>query len=604
LGRDVFDAWSFAGRPLPCPVRVGTLHALALRILRAAGQLKAFPVAPRVLDDWEMDNIFDVEFGVVAGLKSLVRRRDIRLDHEAFWSTGAWLPPGLPSPDPAITAAERRAFEAYYRSRSSLYCYLLPSDITRRCLEYLSSMPTEVGLPVPLAHLIVDEYQDLNPVDLALIGEIRSRGAHLFAAGDDDQSIYFFRYALPAGFQEFDTAYPGATTCVLQHCFRCPTEVLDPSLALMAANAPDTRIDKGYVATPSLAEPPVVGSIQRWYFQGWRREADAIAASCRALMDAGMPADEIAILLSSRPALEKAIAESLDAASVPYELGEHIRFTDELPGRVAAAIVRLVVDQDDYVAVRTLIGAQRRVGVGTCNEIAAWLIASNLRFGDLIPWPDKRSLSARARGAVECVAVALEAVAELEPVSLLSAAIEVVATAVETVVDSAAATAWRDFSAELPQDMTLDEVRRLFASTTPRAERAVLEEVQNRLGIPVDEEASRRVRVLTLHGSKGLTFEVVFIPALEQGLLPSERDMPYPGLVQQAARLLFVGMTRARLLVALSMAGYRMVQGTNVARRPTPFVGSLSGRFEYREAGLSANEVAATMEAREARLLV
>lgn len=212
LERDVSDAWTGAGLENPCPVRVGTLHALALRILRAAGLLEAFPVAPRVLDEWEMANIFDLELGIVIGEGSSVRRRDIRLDHEAFWSTGAWLPPGLPTPDPAITSAERSGFDSYYRSRSSLYCYLLPSDITRRCFEYLQSMPVEVGLPVPLTHLIVDEYQDLNPVDLALVREMQQRGAHPFVAGDDDQSIYFFRYALPAGFQGFEDAYAGATT--------------------------------------------------------------------------------------------------------------------------------------------------------------------------------------------------------------------------------------------------------------------------------------------------------------------------------------------------------------------------------------------------------
>lgn len=602
LQRDVFDAWVAAGREQPCPVRVCTLHALALRILRAAGQLEAFPVRPRVLDAWEMENIFDVELGVVLGQGSSVRRREIRLDHEAFWSTGAWLPPGLPAPAPAITELERSSFDSYYRSRSALYCYLLPSDITRRCLEYLRSMPVDVVLPVPLSHLIVDEYQDLNPVDLALIREISQRGVRLFAAGDDDQSIYFFRYALPAGFQEFDVAYPDATMHVLDHCFRCPSEVLEPALGLMTAYAPDTRIPKTYIAAPSLANPRVIGGVQRWYFRGWRREADAIAASCRDLIAGGMPPEEIAILLSSRPALEGPMVESLAAAEVPFELGEQLRFADDLPGRVASCLIRQVVDSDDYVAVRTLIGAQRGVGVGTCNEIATWLLASNLRFGDLLTWPGKEALSHRAQRAIEAAAGAIQVVGDLESGSLVNDSVGVVAAAVEALLDDRAALAWRDFAADLPEGMTLEESCRLLGSPTLRSERAVLEEVHLRLGLPIDEDEGRGVRVMTLHGSKGLTFEAVFIPALEQGLIPSERDMPYPGMVQQAARLLYVGITRARLLAVMSMAEYRMVQGENLARRPTPFVGSLGGRFESRDAGLDAEEVAAVVQARAARL--
>lgn len=111
------------------------------------------------------------------------------------------------------------------------------------------------------------------------------------------------------------------------------------------------------------------------------------------------------------------------------------------------------------------------------------------------------------------------------------------------------------------------------------------------------------VRLMTLHGSKGLTFDAVFIPGLKQGFLPSEHDLPYPGLIQQAARLLYVGITRARLLTVLSFAAYRMLQGKNVRRSPTPFIGNLSGRFEARKGGLNSEAAAAVMSVREAWLL-
>ena len=92
-------------------------------------------------------------------------------------------------------------------------------------------------------------------------------------------SIYFFRYAMPAGIQRFEESYLRSTTHVLRHCFRCPQGVLDPALRLLTAYAPDARIPKDYIAVASLADPRVTGDVQRWYFRGWRREADAIAAS-------------------------------------------------------------------------------------------------------------------------------------------------------------------------------------------------------------------------------------------------------------------------------------------------------------------------------------
>lgn len=604
LAADVCKAWSAAGLVDPCPVRVSTLHALALHILRAAGQLNAFPVAPRVLDEWEMDAIFDCEFGVVSAITSSRRRDSIRLDHEAFWSTGSWLPPGLPAPQPPVTKEERAAFEAYYHSRSALYCYLLPSDITRRCLEYLQAMPVSAGLPIPLEHLIVDEYQDLNAVDLNFIREIQQRGAHLFASGDDDQSIYFFRYALPAGIQQFGERYPGATTHFLRHCFRCPTEVLDPALGLMTAHATDARIPKDYVAVPSLANPPVLGRVERWYFRGQRREADAIAQSCKNLIDAGMPPEEIAILLSSHRPMEQTIVESLDSAGVPYELSDEARFTDEPSGRAGCVLLRLVVDSDDYVAVRTLVGIQDGIGGKTTNEIAAWLLSSGLRYGDLLEWPDLDALSGRARRAIEAMRVAVECLKDLLPETAIADATDSLCRALETVLGDSAAAAWRDYAAALPEGMTVDETCRLLSSPTPRGAAAVVVAVRTRLGLPTDDLQPPAVRLMTLHGSKGLTFEVVFIPGLEQGFLPTEYDLPYPGLVQQAARVLYVGITRARLMAVLSLAAYRLIQGENVKRQPTPFIGNLGGRFEEpSDNGLVQEVIADVMSARGARLM-
>jgi DNA helicase-2/ATP-dependent DNA helicase PcrA len=565
--------------------------------------LNDFPVAPRVLDEWEMENIFDCEFKVVSGQGSSRRREAVRLDHEALWSTGAWMPPGLPVPEPLVSQQERDSFEAYYRSRSTLYCYVLPSDITRKCLEYLQAMPVETELPIPLDHLIVDEYQDLNPVDLELIREIQQRGVRLFACGDDDQSIYIFRYASPAGIQKFEEHYPGAAMFDLEHCFRCPQEILDPALTLLAAHAPDTRIPKTYTATPSLADPRVVGRIERWYFRGQRREADAIASSCRLLTDSGVPASEIAVLLSARRPMQQTIIESLQTAEVAFEVGDEPRFVDELPGRAAFALLRLAAEPDDYAAIRTLIGLPSGVGGKTCNGLASWVISSGLRYRDILTWPNLDGLDTRARGAILATREAIEFIEDVAPDGMLTEALDGVTSAIDRVLDEAAGAAWRDYAAGLPDGITVEEACRLLASPTPRATRAVMLDVKTRLGLPTDDDDQLAVRVMTLHGSKGLTFDVVFIPGLEQGFLPSEHDLPYSGLVQQAARLLYVGITRARLMAVLSLAAYRMIQGDNIKRQPTPFIGNLSGRFEAREEGLNADEADSTIVAREAMLL-
>ena len=80
------------GQPTATQVRVSTLHSLALRTLRAAGLLTAYPSDPLVMDNWEVKTIFDGEFRHTQGIGS-TRCEDIRREHEAFWSTGQWGPP-------------------------------------------------------------------------------------------------------------------------------------------------------------------------------------------------------------------------------------------------------------------------------------------------------------------------------------------------------------------------------------------------------------------------------------------------------------------------------------------------------------------------------
>ncbi len=596
------EAWVRSGLPGESGVRVSTVHSLALQILQAANQLAAFPVRPRVLDGWEMENVFDAEYALASGGKPKARRDYIRLDREAFWSTGQSITPGLPSPDPPVTDVERRGFEAYYNERSNLYAYLLPSDITRRCLQYLQASPVDAPLPLQIEHLIVDEYQDLNPVDIELIDEIHRRGPALFVSGDDDQSIYLFRYALPLGLQEFEKKHQDCTTHTLSHCFRCPEEILKPALGPVLSNAPSTRLQKQYVAVPSLATPKVTGSVHRWSFRGSRAEAKAIAASCRLLIDEGMPPDEIVILVSNKRALEAPLEKALTDAKVPVRLADSPPFSETDWGRCALALLRAFCDRDDLVARRVLLGVGRGIGAKTCNDIAAALIAQGVRFVDALAAGPPAGLAARCRTALRQVSQVLTALSVYAKDSTLGEFREEVRAAIQVLRDEADTAAWIQFASTLPDEARAEEVAELLASPTSRKAESGREAIDVRLGLAVESVPVQSVRVMSLHGSKGLTFSVVFIPGFEQGLLPSRRSYGYPGLIQEAARLLFVGMTRARLSVVLSMAECRSINGSLTRQSPSVFAGTLGGRFSTRQSGLSSEEVTSVIAARDALL--
>ncbi len=572
-------------------VQVSTLHSLALAVLRAAGRLSTYAVDPRVLDQWETKNIFDPEFGAYSGEASTTRQQQVRRDHEAFWSTGNFDPAGYPMPDPPISEAERESYLRFYTGRSTLYGCVLPSEINRQCLEYLRSAPADF-LPIQLEHLIVDEYQDLNPVDLELVGEMAARGASLYVAGDDDQSIYFFRYALPRGIQRF--ADQGGGDHRLRHCFRCGEGILGPALSLLAAYATEERIPKDYVAVPSQANPAVNAQTLRWTFRGPRREADAIAESCRELIECGIPAGRIAILLSTtRDGIEQAICESLTAVAVPFEPATASRFCDTNTGRCLAAALRIIASDEDYVALRVLVGVRRGVGPGIGNEIARACTLANMTYRDVLDGGVERTdASARARRVIEATGAQLEELQGLSAESTLAEGSDALLSIVRDSLGEEARIEAVDWLSGLGEDFTLAEVLLAATAASENAYRRVLAEAQVRLGREPDEplEEPDCVRILTLHRSKGLTVDVAFIPGLEEGLLPSSQAQPFPGLLAEQARLLYVGLTRARLAAVASYSSFRNFRGELQQRTPSRFLDRL-GRFETREGGLTAAEL-------------
>jgi DNA helicase-2/ATP-dependent DNA helicase PcrA len=175
----------------------------------------------------------------------------------------------------------------------------------------------------------------------------------------------------------------------------------------------------------------------------------------------------------------------------------------------------------------------------------------------------------------------------------LEARIQPVGAIVETMFGAAEAERWRAFAGDLPPGMNLEELRDFLWADTDEQQAALLEAVLNRLQQPIPEGGilPQRVRVMSMHGAKGLSARVVFIPGLEEEILPGPRRAQYPGLVLEAARLLYVSITRARVACVVSYATNRVVYGRPSAETASRFATQLHGPFVQRNGGFTAQEV-------------
>jgi DNA helicase-2/ATP-dependent DNA helicase PcrA len=575
-------------------VSVTTLHSLALRVLRRAGLLVAYPAGPMVLDDWELRYVFEQEYATDVGTAP-TRSGEIRLEHEAFWSTGNWTPANFIPPAPPITSAERASFNGFHRPRTQTYACVLPGEIVRAAVDHIVAGTLDARDLLDAEHLVVDEYQDLNPADIEFIDHLLRQGASGFVAGDDDQSIYSFRFADPTGIQTFLTSHAGSTGHELHECFRCTPTILTAGIEVIQRNPLPGRIAKSLRSMYTTATPPLDGHMEVWRFANHRREAEAIAESCTRLIAAGVAPEEILILLSNRNALAQSITTALDDADVPHEAAAVEALKDADEGRAILSLLRVICDPDDYVALRVLLGLLSGVGLTTTNRIANTVVSNNLNYKDLyfLPLPSG-VFSGRETSALDRVRQVTLNMAGWSGAETLAQRGADVRSALDLLYGGDTTNAWDTLVGVLPQDATLEEVRNVVWSDSDSQAAAVREAIYTRLALPVPEEAAipARVRLMTMHRAKGLSAQVVLIPGMEEEVFPGERRARYAGLVLEAARLLYVSMTRARACCVVTYARRRTVFGRYITHAPSRFIPDLGSTVSDRAIGLTASEAA------------
>jgi DNA helicase-2/ATP-dependent DNA helicase PcrA len=586
-------------------VAVSTLHSLALRTLRRAGALEAYPADPTVLGPWELRHIFEAEFGKTMGIRGVTRPEQIRRDHEAFWDTGEFDPPNVIPPDPPISDHERERFNQFHGPRSQLYSCVLPGEVVARCVERIEAGTLDAVELLGITHLIVDEFQDLNPMDLRFVHGMAERGVRLFVAGDDDQSLYAFRHASPQGIERFTHERPGSGDHTLHHCFRCAPQVLDAAQTLIRKYAADGRIEKNLVSLWAEADPPVPGALGCWSFLSGRAEARAIAQSCERLIGAGMEPSQIMILLASKTTPGRDVQAALDEFDVPYAPVDEENVADTEAGRVGYALLSIVVEPMNYVAHRSLFGLRQGIGLGTCNDLAKAVIANNRNYRDLFYSAVPDGLVApRAKTAIAHTAGVCAELAGWGKEEPLSDRLDDVCRLVDDVrAEPGASEDLRALLEELPARMTIEEAY-LFLSAGKDVDRVrVLTAMAARLEQPEPDTSliPERVQVITMHGAKGLSAKIVFVPGVEEASLPGEKRRAYPGLVLEAARMFFVSITRARVACVLSHARTRFVNGANTPRTASRFTSAVGKPFARREDGLTT-ELAAKVVAQADRM--
>ena len=256
-------------------------------------------------------------------------------------------------------------------------------------------------------------------------------------------------------------------------------------------------------------------------------------------------------------------------------------------------MLRVISSAADYLALRLVLGCSRGVGPATCAQVVERVVDQNLRYRDLfyaaIP---PGVFTVRQLHSLDRARTVCSDIAEMTPDDELGSRFASLREFLVRARGEQEAEGWDLLTAPLPAAMSLAEVRDYMWADTAEQQLTILAATYRRLNLdPPAAPPEGGIRVMSMHGAKGLQADVVFIPGLEDQILPGPRRSGVPGLVLEGARLLYVSMTRARAALILSFAGKRYWSGSMRDHDPSRYTPHLGGRFTYRAEPMTPVEV-------------
>ncbi|MFZ3453449.1 DNA helicase PcrA [Arthrobacter sp. 7Tela_A1] len=457
-------------------------------------------------------------------------------------------------------------------------------------------------------HILVDEYQDTNHAQYALVRElvgVEGEGhvdippAELTVVGDSDQSIYAFRGADVRNIVDFEKDYPSARTILLEQNYRSTQTILSAANAVISRN-PNRPEKKLWTAEGDGAK--IVGYVG----ENEHEEARFIAEEIDRLQDEeDLRPGDVAIFYRTN-AQSRSLEDVLVRVGLPYKVVGGTRFYERKEIKDALAYLRVLVNQDDVVNLRRILNEPKR-GIGDRAEYSIAALAERERVSFMTALrraEDAPGLATRSLNSVKGFVKLIDDLAEVASGSGASAALEAVLeqtgylaqlrqssdpqdeSRVENLAELVAVV--REFERDNPEgtlEQFLEQVSLVAdADQIPDAPEGSAEEVAAAV-----EESRRQgvVTLMTLHTAKGLEFPVVFLTGMEQGIFPHQRSATDPAELAEERRLAYVGLTRARQRLYLTRSEVRSMWGQSQYNPASQFVAEVpSELIEWKREGM------------------
>jgi len=424
-------------------------------------------------------------------------------------------------------------------------------------------------------HLLVDEFQDTNALQYALVrllsGGERTRS---FVVGDDDQSIYGWRGAKVENMQQYVRDFSPEIVRLEQN-YRSTRTILAAANRVIDHN--DDRMGKDLWTEGEEGDP-----VRVFAAYNEDEECEFIVARIQDWIEAGRRPSEIGVLYRSN-AQSRLFEQALLRADIPYRVYGGLRFFERAEIRDALAYLRLVHNPADDAAFERIVNLPAR-GIGE-RTVAGLREAA--RAADRSLWDETcaqlqaGTLGGRARNALEVFVELIGLLRADSEATDLGGLMQKILQRSELIQHylsrepAERAEARQENLDELVRaaenyEQAIEDEQAGLSLTASFLTQAALEAGEHQ-----GEKWQDCVQLMTMHSAKGLEFPLVFMAGMEEGLFPHQKSVEEPGRLSEERRLAYVGMTRAMELLYLTYAESRRLHGQMMYGRPSRFIGEL-----------------------------
>jgi DNA helicase-2/ATP-dependent DNA helicase PcrA len=419
-------------------------------------------------------------------------------------------------------------------------------------------------------YLHVDEYQDTNHAQYAIVNLLAAKHRNLMVVGDDDQSVYSWRGADIRNILEFEQDYPEATVIKLEQNYRSTKTILAAANYVVANN----RGRKPKTLWTANAEGE---SITRYVASDERDEGRFVAGEIERLTRAEQRSYSDFAVFYRTNAQSRVLEEVFLREGLPYKLVGGTRFFERAEVRDVLGYLRVLVNPADSVSLKRVINTPKRgIGKSTIDAIEAASYHDSVSFFEaMLAAPEAGYLSAGPKAKVAEFARLL---GELEEIARAEEKWGMRALVEEIVERSGLVSA---LSAERTDEAAgrVENIREFFGVVQEFEQthaEATLDDLIEWIALRTDLDAlangDHSVTLMTLHTAKGLEWPVVFVVGMEDSLFPHANSIFEPERLEEERRLAYVGITRARERLYLTHAAQRFLQGRTSYNQPSMFL--------------------------------